>query len=468
MKRLIPLLLSLLVGCATVEGPKMVQPPALEQAPVIEPDFSLNTGTIAIQEPDIPLDTPISVETKDMPAVDFLKWVADKASVSLVLELEEPGVLAEATVTISAKKMRAGELLKATAKSLDLWIECLSEACTAVRVKDRISLSWVLPFAPFDAEASYTRQNVTIKTSGDLIQRLEADLKACVGDKGRVVFNPVTGTVYVEGRPSGVQRAGAILEQVQRELSQYVYLKLYVMKLNTKKLHERGWKLEDIFSLGKEGKNQLKIGWNPALPSEPVFALQINYDRFSSIIQMLESENLAEVVSAPSLLVRNSTPASIEISKEVGWFEPGEASRTLSEGTVIYERGKPTFQKISVGFKLGIRPRILDSETVQALIHMDDTDVIGYATYLWQESTELPAIELRYPLLFKRELTTELVAKVGTWTLLGGFREHKNEGSLSTAPGISKVPLLKKLLSGTRIEKTENDLFIAVTVRILR
>lgn len=415
------------------------------------------------------LTVPVKVQlaAKEAPVLDVIRFVAEKADLSVLFDLDDPHGVASRVVHVYARDLEAGELLQHVAQAANLAITCVDPKCDVLSVRDRISFSYRMPVQLYDDSADISTAGVTIQTEGDLASTLKEHLTALLSE-GTVVINPVTGWVRFEGPPSQVRAAVDYLRSVVRELSKYVFVKAYIIKLNSQRLHERGLDVEQVFNLGDSYSKSLGIAYSPGVPDAPSVSVDLDYRRLKASIRMIEEEALGEVISAPLIMVRSGAAAAIRITKEIGWFEPGEVDTTISDGTVVYERNKPSFNREDVGVTMVIRPVVATEHHVQAVLTIEDRDLESYATYTWQERSDVPAVELRYPLLFTRSIVTEIVAEKGKYVLLGGFRETRVEDSVRGIPFLKDLPIIGHLTNHVRNDKQENDLYVAVGFRVIQ
>ena len=472
MKKLFLVLSALfLLSCAhTGRVDRFLDLPSLPSVKVEEPSEELLSFELELprfEPPPLKICGKVSLSAKDAPAADVLKAVCDQVGCSLLFELSSPESFFSRKITLSVKDVPADLVLSSLSEALDAEISCADLSCRTLRVRDRVSFVWSFPLLLYDFEPSLKSSSLTLKTSGDLMTKIEEGLRKILDDGKLGGLSPSAGVLKIEGPPSKVKEAVSFLRQVLKDLSSYLYLKMWILKVDSKKLSEKGLSLEDVINLGENFKNSLRLSYSPGMPQTGGFSFQLTYDQFKAFLSVLETEHLAEVISAPAVLVRNGSSASIRLVQEVGWFEPGEIDTTVSNGVVVYKQERPAFKTKEVGFVITLIPRLLDQKRAELLLHLQDTDVAGYAAYLWQESPEVPAVELKYPLTAVREIVTQLVASSDFCTLIGGFRQKRSELSKSGIPVLKDLPVVGELFSYTAKKQEDTDLLIAVTFSTL-
>ncbi|MBW2037061.1 MAG: hypothetical protein JRI41_06225, partial [Deltaproteobacteria bacterium] len=255
------------------------------------------------------------------------------------------------------------------------------------------------------------------------------------------------------------------LKALRKELLQYVFVKMYILKVNVQKLREQGLNLAKVFAInGVDITGSVSAG-SPAFPS---FSINAAGNTINAVLSYIIDKNLGQVISSPSLLIRNQSVAEIKISRQVGWVEPGDVDVTIEEGVSKSERDKPEFKTKDVGFSLLLKPRILkESQSVQALLKVEDTNLDEYMTADWQAASGLETTELKYPLISKRQFLTQVVARAGQYIMLGGFEQTEKSKGNTAIPGVAKIPVLGKLFSHSKHEEKRNDLYLILNFQLV-
>jgi len=416
---------------------------------------------IEIPKAAIPLETKVDLNVRDALAVEVFRYLAEQAGCSVFFDFKNDK---SASRTLSAYFHRypAGHVISAVAESLGFFV---SYSPGLLKVSDHIQISVRLPVILFNQNANFGNNDVTIKVEDKLASDLEDNLKKLIGENGEVILDRQTGEVIMDGRPGSLEKAISYLKRLRDELLQYVYLTMHIVKVNAKKLHERGIDLKKLFTVnGKKGIFEL----TPGLPQSPTFGATIEGTNIIAALAFLEEENLGRVVSSPSIMIRNGAMATISIVNQVGWVEPGEYSVTTSESSTVGERSKPEFKTTDVGVVITVKPKIIKKAgVVQALFKVEDSNLDRFMTYSWQPNSEVEPVELQYPLVSKRTFLSQVAARADKYIILGGFREKRKENNKKGLPFLGKLPVIGDLTGHTSREDMEIELYIILNFHVV-
>ncbi|HDH98321.1 MAG TPA: hypothetical protein ENF70_04220 [Deltaproteobacteria bacterium] len=419
---------------------------------------------IELKRPVIPIKKPVTVNIKDAPVMDVFRYIAGQASCSVIFEFHKKD-FAEKTVSAFYQRQPAGQVFSTLAQSLGLSVSPVRTANgLIVKVSDEVSFSTTLPTILVNQNGKFSSDNVSIKMEQDIAKSLEDNLKNIMGEDN-VLIDTATGYVNLKGDYDSLSRAVSYLKALRKELLQYVFVKMYILKINVQKLREQGLNLAKVFAInGVDITGSVSAGG----PEFPSFSINAAGNTINGVLSYIIDKNLGQVISSPSLLIRNQSVAEIKIARQVGWVEPGDVDVTIEEGVSKSERSKPEFKTQDVGFSLLLKPRILkESQSVQALLKVEDTNLDEYMTADWQPASGLESTKLRYPLISKRQFLTQVVARAGQYIMLGGFEQTEKSNGSTAIPGVDKIPVLGKLFSYSKHEEKRNDLYLILNFQLV-
>lgn len=167
-----------------------------------------------------------------------------------------------------------------------------------------------------------------------------------------------------------------------------------------------------------------------------------------AVLGLLSAEGKVEVLSSPSVLVRNNNSASIRIGNQ----QPIGTASLNSDGTII--ASSVTFR--DTGVLLEIEPTITSSGTVNVSLTQDVIDVgdiddaTGQRTFL------------------NRNLNTTVSVNNGQTIILGGLIRTNKATTSSGVPGLRDIPLLGFLFGKTITSDVRTELVIMMSPRIIR
>ena len=165
-------------------------------------------------------------------------------------------------------------------------------------------------------------------------------------------------------------------------------------------------------------------------------------------IDLFQTNSLVNILSRPSLLVRDGVTASMNVGNDIPTVgeiisDPTNGSRT----SVVYRK---------TGVELSVTPTI----NAQGVVIMEISTSI---------SNQTPGGDAvaGSPVVFQRDLKTEVVAESGETIILGGLISENKNSSDSNTPIFSSLPLIGKLFDTNSKDNTKSELVIMVTPRVI-
>ncbi|GHG68073.1 hypothetical protein GCM10010919_17230 [Alishewanella longhuensis] len=161
------------------------------------------------------------------------------------------------------------------------------------------------------------------------------------------------------------------------------------------------------------------------------------------------STNLVNVLSNPTLVVRDGVAASITVGNDIPTIgstttNPNFDTQTIN---VVYRK---------TGVNLNVQPNI----NAQGLV------VLQIDKQISNIASGGPSVQ-GSPSIFERNIKTEVIATSGQTILLGGLISENNTSGNSYVPGFASIPLLGKLFQGENKQKQKTELVIFITPRII-
>lgn len=163
---------------------------------------------------------------------------------------------------------------------------------------------------------------------------------------------------------------------------------------------------------------------------------------------LFQTNSNVNVLSRPSLLVRDGVSATINVGDDIPTVgeivsDPINGNRT----SIVYRK---------TGVELQVTPTI----NARGIIIMEIDQKI---------SNQIPGDEsvAGSPTIFERSISTEVVAESGQTIILGGLISESRTISDRSVPYLSSIPLLGKLFDSTSDNKDKTELVVLVTPRII-
>ena len=166
--------------------------------------------------------------------------------------------------------------------------------------------------------------------------------------------------------------------------------------------------------------------------------------------QLSASNRLINVLSNPSLVVRDGVSATISVGNDIPtvgatFFDPLQSETQIT--TVQYRK---------TGVNLTVRPTL----NAQGLVVMEISQDISNVVEGGSEVAGTPAI-------FERSLSTEVVARSGETILLGGLIADNINETVAKVPGLGDIPWLGRLFRSETQTAERTELVILITPRVL-
>jgi type II secretory pathway component GspD/PulD (secretin) len=161
------------------------------------------------------------------------------------------------------------------------------------------------------------------------------------------------------------------------------------------------------------------------------------------------SKGDVQIVSRPVLLASNNTEARLLVGSQLPFIQ---VSRSLQTDTPTRDQ---VVQYRDVGTKLTVRPTINQD---------------GYVSLLIQQEVNQATNEFQFdaPVISTREAMTQVLVKDGQTIVLGGLRDQQRERTQSGIPVLSGIPIIGGLFGSADRRKTETELYLFLTPRILK
>ena len=214
--------------------------------------------------------------------------------------------------------------------------------------------------------------------------------------------------------------------------------------------------LTDEFRSGVEFA--LKSG-DYALNSKGAFGLDkvggLSYiltgSRGSVNVNMFEGNSLVNVLSRPSIVVRDGVQASISVGTDIPII--GETTSNPLD-TNTGQTTKIEYRK--TGVELSVTPTINAQGVVIMVVKQKNSNQV-----------EAGSTVVSSPSIFERSISTEVVAESGQTVIMGGLRSENSNNSDSQAPLLGDVPVLGELFRVDKRGATKTELVVMITPKII-
>ena len=171
--------------------------------------------------------------------------------------------------------------------------------------------------------------------------------------------------------------------------------------------------------------------------------------QINATIRAAASRGDVTIVSRPVLLASNNTEARFLVGSQRPFVS---VSRSLPTDTPSRDQ---VIQYRDVGTKLTVRPTINQD---------------GYVSLLIQQEINQATSEVQFdaPVISTREAVTQVLVRDSQTIVIGGLKDQQRDYSQGGVPVLSGIPILGGLFGRADRRKTETELYLFLTPRILR
>ncbi|MEL4013195.1 type II and III secretion system protein family protein [Dryocola clanedunensis] len=169
-----------------------------------------------------------------------------------------------------------------------------------------------------------------------------------------------------------------------------------------------------------------------------------NFDALGVAINALAKNNLATVLTTPSLTVTNGKSASFHGGGEIPIFQ-----RTEEGSTVEWK---------DYGVMLNFTPVINSDSTISMDVSVESSQIAGYYRY---EGSDLPTIKTR-------NVKTSVRMKNGESFVLGGLIDNSQTQYVNKVPGLADIPIFGSLFKSTGFTTGRSELVVFATVEYVK
>jgi len=223
-----------------------------------------------------------------------------------------------------------------------------------------------------------------------------------------------------------------------------------------------------VLETTEEGRKELGVEWEwqervgevsgEFKPGEES-GLELSFDEYQgktldvlqAKLQALIEDDMAEILSSPTVLTLNNSQAVMRVGRRV------PVIRQLRTGSSFVQHADVDYEK--VGIMLNIKPRVSQNSDIVAMqIQTEVSDVDEY----FRQDDRIVA-----PLVSTRLVSTNAHVKNNTPFIIGGLIRHKGESMQNRVPILSTMPVLGRLFQNQMDTHEKREVIIVLTPRVL-
>ncbi len=337
--------------------------------------------------------------------------------------------------------------------------------------------------------------HVRTTSDADFWREVQSSLNALVGnvDKRSVVLNPAAGVIVVRATPLELRQVEQYLKAIQLSIERQVMIEAKIIEVELNEDAQAGVNWNAFASSLLDGRLRATIGVGApgvTLNSNGVFTdgagnqvtaggtattnaagkgfygLALQTRNFSSLLNFLESQGKAHVLSSPRIATLNNQKAVLKVGTDE-LFVTGLTTTTTQTGNNGNSVASPSLilTPFFSGIALDVTPQIDDEGNVMLHVHPAISTVTERTKNL--DLGTLGAYRL--PLASSSVNETDSIVRVrdGQIVAIGGLMQQITSTDRSGMPGISKIPLIGGLFRQSADVNKKRELVILMKPTII-
>ena len=274
---------------------------------------------------------------------------------------------------------------------------------------------------------------------------------------GKVQVDQRSNALVITERPSRMNDIQEIIETLDRPTEQ-VMIESKFIEISNRDSSKLGidWKTMDAWelSLGDTGTSGpddgITVDYEEAVGNLDLKTAVFSAGKFSTVISALGTYNDLELVSNPTVVTVNNSPAKINIGIEY----PIPSFQYNDEVGQMEVNG---FEYKPIGINLDVTPQINSAGFI-------NLDILPEISTLF-DTVDFESIEI--PIISTRKTKSRVTIKSGYTLAIGGLMEQREASGRSSVPILGDIPVLGRLFSRDTGDSESRNLIVFITAKIL-
>lgn len=284
------------------------------------------------------------------------------------------------------------------------------------------------------AQNSSTSANKSQANGAKSISASNEDMTLVVDERSNALIFNTTGDKYRQLLPL-IKRLDVMPKQV--------LLEMMIAEVKLTDEFQQGVS----FALTNLGANNITGGFNLASGAAGL-TYALRGAQGSLTVNLLETNALVNVLSRPSLLVRDGVVANITVGDDIPTVgeivtDPVNGSKS----SIVYRK---------TGVELTVKPTI----NARGVVSMEIDQKIS------NTATGGSSVE-GTPTVFERSIKTEVIAESGQTIILGGLISETSSNTDTRVPFFSSIPFIGSLFNTAKDSSDKTELVVLVTPRVI-
>jgi type IV pilus assembly protein PilQ len=269
-------------------------------------------------------------------------------------------------------------------------------------------------------------------------------LKEILTQRGSMEVESGANALIVTDIAKNIEKISAMVAELDKKIKQ-VEIVAKLVDVDFEATREIGvqWNMLNLSNANVNGVGDLRISAPAASPTGQLRVGTIqSWGEVQAIIDMMEKENKANIISNPRIVTADNREASILVGKEIPLIVSDEAGNPITELTKI-------------GIILRVTPHVNSDNTITLDLHPEVSDLSSQATVQGGVVIVLS------------EADTRVVVGDGDTAVIGGLISEVESSFENGVPVLKDIPLLGGLFRLSNDTKKKRELVIFVTPKIV-
>ncbi|MEE9291796.1 MAG: secretin N-terminal domain-containing protein, partial [Acidobacteriota bacterium] len=278
-------------------------------------------------------------------------------------------------------------------------------------------------------------------------------------DARQLAQNDRLNAITIRDTPNRVAVAQRIIEANDKAKAELI-IDIELLEINRNLLQNLGI---DLFGPGGGSGKSLNLSYAGG-DSVPLNNLDILRQSGSwlvgpvpgIIVNFLKTDADAQLIARPQVRVSAGAKASVRIGDRIP-IPTTTFNTTQNIGGSVIPITSFTYQ--NVGINIDLEPRVHHNREITLILKVEVSSLAGVVA---------AGGGISQPIIGTREIETTIRLKDGETNLLAGLIREEERKSLSGVPGLSDIPILRRIFGNTETTVQQTDIVLTLTPHIIR
>lgn len=312
-------------------------------------------------------------------------------------------------------------------------------------------------------QQQFSGSNIHSESKTEFWSDLQESLQQMLGNglDRMVMVSPQAGLVTVRGMPDEIAAVKRFLGSAEQSLQRQVILEARIIEVTLNDEYQQGINWSNALASVRSTNFNLTTSGvslnNPASAAlGGVTAISFSNADFSGVINLLETQGSAQVLSSPRVTAMNNQKAVIKVGQDEYYVTNISSDTTATVGGTV-STPSIELQPFFSGIALDVTPQIDQHGQVILHVHPSVTETAEQikTIRLSNEDVVLPLARSNI-----RESDTIIRARSGEIVVIGGLMQTVMTDTESRTPVLSAIPLLGQLFTSKSTKEQKKELVI--------